>query len=162
MKNQTLIPICDIWFSIRNKHGWLADCLESGYSKEQLDEMERLEDDYTWYKGEDIPHIERFDIYEKGQKVISDYQRIKKEKYPHLDTRLKDWEIEQAKNFPLHRLLGKKFGERIPCPFHNGKDKNFMISNFGYCFVCHKHCNSLNWQMDICGLKFRDAVKSLK
>ena len=49
--------ICDIWWTIRKKHGWLADCKEVGYTKEELDEMEELEDSYhvnlTSFYGED-------------------------------------------------------------------------------------------------------------
>lgn len=75
-----------------------------------------------------------------------------------------DWEIENARNRPMSFVVKEnvKF-ERIPCPFHTGKDRNFWIKgNFGYCHVCGEWCDAIKWRMVIDGMDFKSAVRSLQ
>ena len=43
----------DIYFIIRSRPGWLADCKEAGYSDEELDHMEKLDDELGGYQPEE-------------------------------------------------------------------------------------------------------------
>jgi hypothetical protein len=150
--------LCDIWFSIRNKPGWLADCAEAGYTKAQLTAMEQMDEAYS---GRDLDVADFYKPDESEPKPLSDFRRIRNEKFPQLDKEVKEWEKGRARDFPLFQLLGLFSGERIPCPFHKGKDKNFMVKDIGYCFVCHEHCDSIRWQMVFRNMNFPDAVRSL-
>lgn len=150
------MKICDIWFSIRDKHGWMADCQEAGYSQDQLDEMERWEDAY-YYSPPDWTMF--FHIEEKQPSLFA---QERNKRFPQLDTRLKSFEIERAMKFPLNELLGLKNKTRIPCPFHKGTDDNFLVTHYGYCFVCKKNCDSIRWQMEMKNMNYREAVKSLQ
>lgn len=155
------MSLLDVWDSIRNKPGWLADCKEAGFSQEELIELEAQENEFLEsYSGVDA-EIEQFINFDKEESLTPGWKKIRNEKFPELDKRLKDHEIQRAREFPLHELLQIKKGARIPCPFHNGKDKNFLVTDFGYCFVCQKNCNSITWQMEIRGLNFPESVRSL-
>ena len=71
-------------------------------------------------------------------------------------------DIVNAREYPIEDLLGKKKGERIPCPFHGGKDKNFLLKGFGHCYVCSKSVDSIGWLMSQEGKSFKEAVNALK
>jgi hypothetical protein len=121
--------------------------------------MEKLEEAYD---DIDIQCDEWQKPLEDGEKTpISAFEKLRNEKFPQLDISLKDWEIRKAREYPLYRLLSKNKGERIPCPFHRGEQKHFMIKEKGYCFVCLKSVDSICWQMEIKGMRFKEAVRSL-
>lgn len=101
----------------------------------------RMLTDKLWQTGEEIKRMSTIDKDEEFQ-LMPD-------------------EIERAKAFPIEKLLGKKRGERIPCHFHGGKDKNMLLKGYGYCFVCSKNIDSLNWLVKVEGRTFREAVKEL-
>lgn len=51
---------------------------------------------------------------------------------------------------------------RIPCPLHNGKDKNFSYKQRHYkCFVCGKSGSVIDFVMDVFGLDFSHAVERI-
>lgn len=51
---------------------------------------------------------------------------------------------------------------RIPCPLHNGKDKNFGFTRDQYhCFVCGKGGDVIRFVQDYDGLTFREALVKL-
>jgi hypothetical protein len=154
------MELIDIWFTIRNKHGWLADCAEAGYSKAELDAMEKWEDSYHDLDLQVEGYSRPMDS-DESKKIISEFRKERNTRFPELDNDLKDFEIERARNYPLFKLLNLHSGERIPCPFHNGKDDNFMVKDYGFCFVCNKPCDSISWQMEFKRMSFKEAVRSL-
>lgn len=51
---------------------------------------------------------------------------------------------------------------RIPCPLHNGKDKNFAYKDRHFkCYVCGKSGTVIDFVMELFGLDFVEAVKRL-
>ena len=72
-------------------------------------------------------------------------------------------QIALARTVPLWRLLGIKPGSRIPCKFHNGKDRNFNVyhEGGGYCFVCNKAADSIGWLVQVEKMSFVEAVRVL-
>ena len=60
---------------------------------------------------------------------------------------------------PLDR--GRR-GNRIPCPFHAGKDDNFSFSDRTYyCFVCGEKGNMITFVQKLFNLSFMQAVTKL-
>lgn len=57
------------------------------------------------------------------------------------------------------KRVGTSF--RGPCPFHQGKDRNFSVSPKGgyHCFVCHEKGDVFTFVQKRLGLDFVDAVK---
>lgn len=52
--------------------------------------------------------------------------------------------------------------DRMPCPFHNGTDRNMLVSNNVYkCFVCGEHGDAITFVRRRFGLSFRDAVAKI-
>ena len=75
---------------------------------------------------------------------------------------LKEEDIHAARGYPLHRILGLKDSDRIPCPLHGGKDKNMTLrGGFGYCFVCNGRMDSIEYLRRERGLNFPAAVKEI-
>jgi CHC2 zinc finger len=73
---------------------------------------------------------------------------------------LSEQEILKARETPLNMVVGDD--KRIPCPFHNGTDKNFSIhGRYGHCFVCGEWCDAIKWLMRIEGKSFVEAVMIL-
>ena len=51
---------------------------------------------------------------------------------------------------------------RIPCPLHNGHDKNFAYKARSFkCFVCGESGSVIDFTMKLLGLSFSDACKRL-
>lgn len=51
---------------------------------------------------------------------------------------------------------------RGPCPFHQGKDRNFSVApkkGIYYCFVCHASGDAIDFAKEWLGLDFTEAVK---
>lgn len=52
--------------------------------------------------------------------------------------------------------------DRIPCPFHNGKNANLWFSDTGYhCFVCGAGGDSISFVQHLFGLSFSDALRKI-
>lgn len=52
--------------------------------------------------------------------------------------------------------------DRIPCPFHNGKDRNMLVSNNIYkCFVCGEHGDIFAFVQRYFGLDFPSAIAKI-
>ena len=154
------MELIDIWFTIRNKHGWLADCAEAGDSKAELDAMAKWEDAYPDSDLE-VDGYSRPVDGDETKKIVSEFKKERNVRFPELDNDLKDFEIDRARNYPLFRLLNVHSGERIPCPFRGGEDANVGVDTFGYCYVCNKKSDSIKWQMEFKRMSFKEAVKSL-
>lgn len=75
--------------------------------------------------------------------------------------------ITKLREVPITRILGiDNIGRRIsiPCPIHNGKNKNFNIYEDGsyYCFKCGaKGQNAIDFLM-ACGGTFIESIELLK
>ena len=51
---------------------------------------------------------------------------------------------------------------RIPCPLHNGRDKNFSYKQKNFkCFVCGKSGSVIDFVMELFGIDFRQAALRL-
>lgn len=52
--------------------------------------------------------------------------------------------------------------DRIPCPFHAGKDRNMLVSNGIYkCFVCGEHGDAITFVRRYFGLDFPSALAKI-
>ena len=150
--------LTDVWWIIREKRGWLADCKEAGFSDEDLDVLERLEDAYC---DVDV-RVHGFKEPVEARIAMSEFKAARYRMFPELaKERVSDAEIARANTVALHRVMGLNYGERVPCPFHHGTDKNFRVDSFGYCYVCGEHCSSIRWLTKVCGMKFPEAVRKL-
>lgn len=53
-------------------------------------------------------------------------------------------------------------GDRMPCPFHNGKDSNLGVKNdFYHCFVCGKSGDVITFVQEYFGESFYNAMSRL-
>jgi hypothetical protein len=135
--------------------------LSKEYS-EQLDRINKIKDINTRqfmeifadvFTGEDIKECE------SKIKTINQYLQSDQ---PEIPGRITDNDIERAKNYPFEDLVGTK-AKFIKCPFHDDHSPSFYIKkNFGYCFSCGKHCDTIQWCIEVEGLSFIQAVKRLK
>lgn len=51
---------------------------------------------------------------------------------------------------------------RCQCPFHGGKDRNLLFSEWGYkCFVCGSHGDMIGFVQNLFDLNFADAVRKI-
>ena len=56
----------------------------------------------------------------------------------------------------------KPVHNRIPCPIHNGADRNLLLHNdHFYCFVCNEGGDAIRLVRHIFGCNFMDALKRL-
>lgn len=56
----------------------------------------------------------------------------------------------------------KPVHSRIPCPIHNGTDRNLLLHNdHFYCFVCNEGGDAIRLVRHIFGCNFMDALKRL-
>lgn len=56
----------------------------------------------------------------------------------------------------------KPVHNRIPCPIHNGTDRNLLLHNdHFYCFVCNEGGDAIRLVRHIFGCNFMDALKRL-
>ena len=70
-------------------------------------------------------------------------------------------EIEQARKYPMERLIEAKHKMAL-CPFHKEKSPSFSIDkNLYFCFGCGKGGDSIGYVMEKMSLKFGDAIKYL-
>ena len=60
------------------------------------------------------------------------------------------------------RQYGYEPKKRMPCPLHNGVDKNFEIK--GKCWRCYSHCgngDTISFVQKLFGLSFPDTLKKI-
>ena len=56
----------------------------------------------------------------------------------------------------------KPLMHRVPCPFHNGKDRNLAIYRNGYkCYVCGASGDQIGYVQAVTGLDFIGAVRDI-
>ena len=82
-------------------------------------------------------------------------------------TRLTEWDISRAREFPIEKLLYEDGVEirrdsKIICPFHPDRSPSMWIKNgWGYCHSCGASCDSIKWLMKVRGMRFHEAVRRL-
>lgn len=73
--------------------------------------------------------------------------------------------IARAKEYPMESLLPTplRMG-RCACPVHGGKNTmSFSVKdNYGRCFSCSWHGDTIKYMQDVHGLTFADAVRRLQ
>lgn len=74
---------------------------------------------------------------------------------------LTDDQIVRARDFPLEKLLEVKSGTKIICPNHEDQTASLFIKQYGFCFSCGYHVDSIGWLMRK-GMKFKQAVEALQ
>ena len=71
-------------------------------------------------------------------------------------------DIERAREYPFEELIKASKGMFAICPFHPEKKPSFYIrKNFGYCFGCAWHGDTISFIMDTEAIGFVEAVKKL-
>jgi len=99
----------------------------------------------------------------KLQKLIKQYRfLLLNQKNIQRKDSITDEMIEQAKNHPIENLIEvNRYGYAL-CPFHADKHPSFYIKkNFGYCFSCCAHADSISLFMKLNGVDFVTAVQAL-
>jgi len=101
----------------------------------------------------------------KGEKLNWLDKEIRKWEYllnPQIKkSKIDDSMIERAKDYSFKDLVGTK-KDFILCPFHSEKRASFYIkNNWGYCFACGWHGDTIKFLMERDGLTFQEAVKYL-
>lgn len=106
--------------------------------------------DASAYFGATTTEVRGGIFIHKGEKMNKSYlaEQIKgRIKFPEL---LENYGIEV------------KRGNRIPCPFHNGKDLNCGVkSDYIHCFVCGESADQIGFVQKYFGLSFADSVTKI-
>ena len=105
----------------------------------------------------------------KGERLNQLYKEIRKWEYllnPEIKkSEITDSMIERARDYPFKDLVGTSRSTKkdfILCPFHSEKRPSFYIkNNWGYCFACGWHGDTIKFLMERDGLTFQEAVKYL-
>lgn len=62
----------------------------------------------------------------------------------------------------MYGLDGNSWHNRIPCPIHDGKDRNFSFTDFGFkCFVCGAEGGLVHFVELYRGLSFEAALEEI-
>ena len=152
------------------------------HERETQDKIKAWEDEIESYGGKDIYFEES-----EGKQFVMLTQRINeledqldpellarmvatryKLKYgmmrqiePEAFENITDAEIERARKYPLHLLMGFPKKKNILCPFHKEKSPSFCVGIWGYCFTCKSYMDGIGYMMANRSLTFSDAVKDL-
>jgi hypothetical protein len=73
--------------------------------------------------------------------------------------------IDRARDYPFESLLPEELKRgRCRCPIHNGVNvMSFTVkNNYGRCFSCSWHGDTIKYVMDTQGIGFQDAVRRLQ
>jgi hypothetical protein len=145
------------------------------YLERRLKEVKkRIEQNYIdFFDGlkRDIPFWLRQAVLEinRTQELEEERERLEKEIYfLKFNSEIKkkgisELEIERALNFPFKNLIQANQMEMAICPFHPDKRPSFWIkNNWGYCFGCKWHGNTIKFLMDRNKMSFPEAVKALQ
>jgi len=105
----------------------------------------------------------------KGERLNQLDKEIRKWEYllnPEIKkSEITDSMIERARDYPFKDLVGTSRSTKkdfILCPFHSEKRPSFYIkNNWGYCFACGWHGDTIKFIQEKEGLSFKEAVKRL-
>lgn len=71
-------------------------------------------------------------------------------------------ELTMADILTAYGFDGNARHRRIPCPIHNGTDKNFSFTDFGWqCFTCGAHGGLVNFVEQYLECRFEDALADI-
>ncbi len=142
---------------------WVKDrrtaYLEKGIS-DLTKEIFKIEDEIAIMRDRDEPLFGRLMLKKPLEGLRNRRDKMRRELVNMENTcGLTEEQIERARQFPMTELIGKK---RIPCPIHQGKDKNMGAKgNFAHCFVCGVTLDAIGWLMKVEHKSFVEAVKEL-
>ena len=78
-----------------------------------------------------------------------------------LKGKITEEQIQRAKEYPFKDLIETK-GDFALCPFHSERKPSFYIkNNWGYCYGCGWHGDTIKFLMERDGLTFQEAIKYL-
>jgi len=72
-----------------------------------------------------------------------------------------DEKKRRAASYPLEELVEVKNHFMI-CPFHDDTRPSMWVKGFGYCFVCGKRMDSIEYLRKVKGFSFVEAVEALQ
>lgn len=166
-----------IWECVSDTPGWLRVLwLTKLYSDEELDELERIDDEFRAFaREEEIEHRKWLrenlprttegwlKIFPEAKHLVKPVSREQKKFDEQLEiARSIDLEsvIEQyveLKRSGAYRLVGL-------CPFHTEKTPSFFVyssDNHYYCFGCHEYGDVIKFIRQVEKLTFKQAVSTL-
>lgn len=77
-------------------------------------------------------------------------------------SRITDSEIERARAVRLDSVIRPlPRSRKIACPFHKERTPSFHVAEWGYCFGCGAHMDSIGWLCAFSKMSFVEAVKAL-
>lgn len=129
--------------------------------KEDLEKLyKQVTDEFSLWFWE--KYLEVF----KGEQLKQLSKKIKEIKFalnpPRVrEGRITDEMIERAKQYPFENLIDTKRDFAL-CPFHSEKKPSFYVkNNWGYCFGCGWHGDTIKFLMEQNDLTFQEAIKYL-
>lgn len=130
---------------------WTLDCRKR-FLDQELRKLSMLK-----YQGKATEEMVK-DLDKIKREIIWRSKPLEKQK-----TAVTDDQIEQAKQFPIEKLVGTEVKNgRLVCQFHGGTHLSATIKkNYFYCFVCKKNLSSIDWVRETKGLSFIQAVQEL-
>ncbi len=129
--------------------------------KEDLERLyKQVKDEFSLWFWEQ--YLEVF----KGERLEGLSRKIREIKFglnpPKIKRgRITDEMIERARQYPFESLIDTKRNFAL-CPFHSEKRPSFYIkNNWGYCYGCGWHGDTIKFLMDKNQISFQEAVKYL-
>lgn len=166
-----------VWSTMPRTPGWLRQLwLTSAYTEAELDEIERIDDEFlTLAREEEIKHRKWLrdelprttegwlKIFPEAKVLVKPVSRRQKKFKEQLEVaKAVDLEsvVEQyvdLRRSGAYRMIGL-------CPFHEEKTPSFFVytnDDHFYCFGCHEYGDVITFVMKIKNLKFKIAVRVL-
>ena len=126
--------------------------------KEQLTQADRYRDEFTKWFAIELIGIQDGDLLNHCQREI---KKIDNYFVKNISGRITSVDIERAREYPFKDLIEVKRDFAI-CPFHSEKKGSFYVkNNWGYCYGCGWHGDTIKFIQEIRGCGFIEAVKML-
>jgi hypothetical protein len=134
--------------------------LTSEIQKDLKNIYKNIEDEFSVWFNEEIVKVWKGEDLNRLDKEVSKLEWLLNPKKETLD-KITEVMIERAKQFPFQNLIEIK-RNFTTCPFHSDRKPSFYIkNNWGYCFGCGWHGDTIKFLMEKEGLTFREAIKYL-
>ena len=131
-------------------------------------EVEGCENHYSESFKADVPYWLRkltleLSEYREGKKELR--KLLHEQKSLHCPdngrNEVTESDIARAREYPFENLIEAKRHFAL-CPFHNDRKPSFYIkNNFGWCFTCNKHVDTIQFVIETRNLSFAEAVRYL-
>jgi hypothetical protein len=119
-----------------------------------------IKDEFAIWFNEEIVRVWKGEDLNKLDKEVSKLEWLLNPNKETID-KITEVMIERAKQFPFQNLIEIK-RNFTTCPFHSDRKPSFYIkNNWGYCFGCGWHGDTIKFLMEKEGLTFREAIKYL-